>query len=237
MYAQLSSVSTARLESLLEAGGKMDKIAGSRTWPLQARLLFEGKLEALTRLQDGLKDGRSADDLTLIEGIGPKTQEFLMLSGIFTFSDLAQQTAEALGKILVEGGEPYRLADPTTWPYQAQLAAAGEHEALERLQSHLSGGQPVENLTAVEGIGPKIQQLLWQANIFTFEQLAAASVHRLKELLATAGEPYHMATPDSWPEQAQLAAGGKWADLEELKERLKGGRTAGSDSQKESLDE
>ncbi len=79
-----------------------------------------------------------------------------------------------------------------------------------------------DDLTLIEGIGPKINQLLHQAGIQTFAQLATTEVERLRQLLDEAD--LRFIDPASWPEQAKLAAEGKMAELEALQARLKGGR-------------
>ena len=80
-----------------------------------------------------------------------------------------------------------------------------------------------DDLKIVEGIGPKIEEILHEAGIKTFAQLAAASVGQLEQIVREdAG--IRIAFPDTWPEQARLAADGKWEALETLQEELKGGR-------------
>ncbi len=81
-----------------------------------------------------------------------------------------------------------------------------------------------DDLKKVEGIGPKVEDILNNGGIYTFSQLAAAPISRLKELLEAAGPRYKMQVPDSWPEQAGLARDGKWDDLEDLQDRLDGGK-------------
>lgn len=79
-----------------------------------------------------------------------------------------------------------------------------------------------DDLTIIEGIGPKIAQILNSAGITTFSQLAATDVSRLNEILDQAH--LAMSDPGSWPEQARLAAAGDQASLQALQDRLKGGR-------------
>ncbi len=80
-----------------------------------------------------------------------------------------------------------------------------------------------DDLKIVEGIGPKIEGILHNAGIQTFAQLAAASVSQLEQIVREdAG--IRIAFPDTWPEQARLAAAGNWDALETLQEELKGGR-------------
>ncbi len=79
------------------------------------------------------------DDLTLIEGIGPKIAGVLQAAGITTFAQLAQTDPARLADIM--RSERLRLADPATWPEQARLAADRDWEAFERLTSQLKGGR------------------------------------------------------------------------------------------------
>ena len=78
------------------------------------------------------------DDLKRIEGIGPKTADVLLSSGIRTYAQLAAAGVERIKAILTENSI---RANPTTWPEQAKLAAAGKWEALEKLQAKLKGGR------------------------------------------------------------------------------------------------
>jgi small subunit ribosomal protein S2 len=55
---------------------------------------------------------------------------------------LAATDVERIKEILEEASPNLlRLANPTTWPKQARLAAAGKWEALEKWQGRLRGGK------------------------------------------------------------------------------------------------
>lgn len=84
--------------------------------------------------------------------------------------------------------------------------------------------QESDDLTVVEGIGPKIQMLLNQYGIRTYRQLADADVARLKEILTTAGPQLAMHDPGTWPSQANLAANDQWDTLKSVQGFLKGGK-------------
>lgn len=81
----------------------------------------------------------------------------------------------------------------------------------------------IDDLTAIEGIGPKIAELLQAGGIGTWAALAAADVSRLKEILVEAGSRFQMHNPTTWPKQAGLAVAGDWAELEKLQDYLDGG--------------
>ncbi len=81
-----------------------------------------------------------------------------------------------------------------------------------------------DDLKRIEGIGPRIEGILNNAGITTFTALSAMTVERLREILNVSDLRGSFGDPTSWPEQARLAAEGKWAELQELQNRLKGGR-------------
>lgn len=81
-----------------------------------------------------------------------------------------------------------------------------------------------DDLTKVEGIGPKINGLLNDDGIWSFRQLSEAAVSRLEKILENAGPRYRMHNPGTWPDQAKLAANGKWEQLKKWQSELKGGR-------------
>lgn len=81
---------------------------------------------------------------------------------------------------------------------------------------------PPDDLKRIKGIGPKISSALQATGITTYAQLAATEVGRLEEIIREAG--IRTGFPGTWPEQASLAAVGKWDELESLQGELKGGR-------------
>jgi len=80
-----------------------------------------------------------------------------------------------------------------------------------------------ERLRKVEGIGPKIEQLLHDNGILSFKQLSKSKSTKLKKILADAGSRYKMHDPTTWPEQAAMAAKGEWDKLKSYQDFLKGG--------------
>lgn len=80
------------------------------------------------------------------------------------------------------------------------------------------------DLTKIEGVGPKLSEVLVNGGVDSYETLAKTEVNKLKEILEGAGSRYKMFDPTTWPEQAALAAAGKWDELDVLKSQLDGGR-------------
>lgn len=86
-------------------------------------------------------DDTKGENLTKVEGIGPKIKEILWNAGVKTFADLAAKSAGEVKEILLEQGARYNRFDPTTWPEQAKLAAAGEWDKLKKWQDEMDGGK------------------------------------------------------------------------------------------------
>jgi predicted flap endonuclease-1-like 5' DNA nuclease len=189
------------------------------------------------------------DNLEVIEGIGPKMNEFLHKNGISNWAALAGKSADFLKTLLEKEGAKYRIIDPSTWPKQAALAETGEWETLIEFQKtldtgkkkdkHLSNDSKIErllikmgilkrwdqdDLKAIEGIGPKIEKLLHHEGIKTWKALAETSLDTLNRILDDAGSNFQLADPGTWPKQAQLAAEGNWEELEAYQDALKGGK-------------
>jgi len=80
-----------------------------------------------------------------------------------------------------------------------------------------------DDLKRIEGIGPKISELLIAGGVKSYAQLAASTPAELKAILEAAGPRYQMHNPSSWPEQGALAAKGDWDGLKALQDKLNGG--------------
>lgn len=81
-----------------------------------------------------------------------------------------------------------------------------------------------DDLTVVEGIGPKIKELFHNHDVTTWSGLADCSVEKCQEVLNSGGKRFEIHKPGTWPEQAKLAAEGKWQELKDWQDKLDGGR-------------
>jgi large subunit ribosomal protein L27 len=80
------------------------------------------------------------DDMRKIEGIGPKIAEKLAEAGIASFADLAKSEVSKLQEVLDAAGSRYASRNPSTWPMQADLAAAAKWDELKDLQARIENG-------------------------------------------------------------------------------------------------
>lgn len=81
-----------------------------------------------------------SDNLTLIEGIGPKMAAALVAAGISTFAKLAATPEADLRSAISAAGMRFSPSLPT-WPEQATYAARGDLEGLRTFQQTLTSGR------------------------------------------------------------------------------------------------
>ena len=162
------------------------------------------------------------DNLTLIEGIGPKTAAALAGAGITTFAQIAAMRPDELVEVARKHGA--RISKADTWPSQARQAVEGDLAGLQDLQDSIKSGVRYDDLTDIEGIGPKSKDALHAGGIRSFEDLAAAAPEQILAALGNAGLNTNLFDPTSWPEQAGFIVRGDLSGLKALQDRLKGGR-------------
>ena len=266
-FAQLAATDPQTLRMYLDEAGARYNMTNPASWPEQAKMAAAGDWESLKKLQDILDGGVAvggnptdgnasdgtattnpapettweipSDDLTKIEGIGPKVSEVLNNNGITTYAQIAASSPEMIKSYLDASDGSFGMVDPSSWPQQSQLAASGDWETLQTLQDQLIGGvgstgigpeeaetttsaEP-DDLTMIEGIGPKVSEILGTKGIVNFAQLSQASPEVIKGYLEEAGGSFAMMNPGSWPEQARLAGANDWDALKKLQDKLDGG--------------
>jgi large subunit ribosomal protein L21 len=100
----------------------------------------------------------------------------------------------------------------------AQKAAAPKVEAPKEAPK---ASAKADDLKKIEGIGPKIASVLAEAGISSFAVLAKTAPEKISELIANVRGNH---VTDTWPDQAKLAAEGKWDELQKWQDELNGGK-------------
>lgn len=195
-----------------------------------------------TSLPNKNYDALGLENLKVIEGIGPKMESILNENGIDSLQELAESSDIRIEAILSQFGARYQMMDTSQWISQAKLASEGNWEGLIDMQKGIGGklGKPTDSkvekmmikkglirqwkendLKAIEGVGPKIAQLLIKNKIYNWDDLSNTSIADLQTILDAAGKSYMLADPSTWPKQASLAAEGKFDELEEFQDQIK----------------
>ena len=192
------------------------------------------------------------DDLKQINGIGPFIEEKLNDLGIYTFEQVSQLDDDLIeiltnaieffpGRIerddwvgqadrlfYTKGNTPQEMTDASTKIMTSRYATATEKIEVNPVAKSrsINSRESVtpDDLKKIEGIGPKISEILNKAGIYTFSNLSLTPVDRLKSILAEAGNRFKIHDPQTWPQQATLAAAGEWDQLKSLQDQLDSGR-------------
>ncbi len=166
-WQELANSTPESLRAILDKENpKRYRIIDPSSWPAQSKLANGGKWEDLIAMQKQLDTGRThvgdgetdskvekmliklgaikkwkQDDLKAVEGIGPKIEGLLKDAGINTWRKLSQTSVDKIQDILNAAGKRYKLADPGTWPKQAEMCADGRWDDLSEYQDFLQGGK------------------------------------------------------------------------------------------------
>lgn len=157
----IANASDADLQKVLDDAGPRYRMHNASDWSTQSKFAANGQWDKLVQYQKDM-DGDASEpnskaeklffkamgfaaakpsDLKVVEGIGPKIESLLKNAGIQNWSMLASSSVSRIQDILTAAGDRYRLADPGTWPKQAELANQGKWTELKEYQDFLSGGK------------------------------------------------------------------------------------------------
>ena len=100
------------------------------------------------------------------------------------------------------------------------LASGGKKVSAKESKSK---NTPKDDLKKVEGIGPKAAEALVKAGVDTFDKLSKKSVEEIHAILMEASNTLAHLDPQTWAQQARLAADGKWDELKKWQDELNGG--------------
>jgi small subunit ribosomal protein S2 len=127
-----------------EAPAKKEKTEVKKAEKVEKAAVEEVKTEAAPAKEEKAPKKETkkaaAEDLTKIEGIGPKAAEALTKAGIAGYEALSKAKPDAIKEILTEASSRMAHLDPTSWPKQAKMAADGDWDALKEWQDNAKGG-------------------------------------------------------------------------------------------------
>jgi large subunit ribosomal protein L17 len=151
-----------------------------------------------------------ADELELIEGIGPEIAGLLRDHGIDTFEALAELRPGQLRFLLLKDPD-FSLAQPSTWPFQARLLADGHYGDFARLNAALVAGVP--RLENVDGIGDGYARRLREGGIETVAELQRSGPARIAAVFPPGDRERIAAMAPHWIDHARRLHEGDPATL------------------------
>ena len=138
----------------------------------------------------------------------------LLVAVLFWIWARRDALAEKRGQAMKAAQEAARHAEA--------LAKQAREQAEAELESAAAKDEP-DDLCKIDGIGPVYQQLLRDAGLKTFADIASRSQAELTAIVQAAGKT-RPASIETWAEQAAYAAKGDWEGLRKFQDSLDSGR-------------
>lgn len=147
---------------------------------------LRGELESLRSAFAAMRRDQR-DPLVDINGIGPVYEKKLFAAGVYTFDELASMTPEQVLAIIKP--ERWQEIDAAAWI--AEAAALARRSRPSALRS-------------IDGIGVVYEKRLFEAGVYTFEQLAAMTPEQVKAIIKP--EDWQAIEPEAWIAEARVRA-------------------------------
>jgi predicted flap endonuclease-1-like 5' DNA nuclease len=167
--------------------------------------------------------------LDVIGGLGASVSSSVSSSTHATTATVSNLVSSVVGGVTAVGVAATKATSSVTGDASAAVNA---HEAtIDVAAAKLAGiiVKDADDLEVIEGIGPKICALFHAAGQKTFTQVSKMSIADMSTILDNAGARFKLANPETWAQQAQLAAHNQWTDLKALQDKLTAGVTVQQD--------
>lgn len=134
-----------------------------------------------------------------------------------TLEQLKQEQTKQPDKLTIEVVESHRHYQTLQKQYTElqRLFKKNDTETFDAKLAKSVFGKKIkkDDLTIVDGIGAKIEQLFKVAGVESWQDLADTSIDKCYDILKGGGTHFTMHNPKTWPEQAQFAANNQWQEL------------------------
>lgn len=201
--------------------GKKKKIKAVMTSPPSIAVKIEtAETSQSTKVESKKEVAKTVAPKTKIKTVSSKAKPKAVMTSPPTVATKVVEKPAVIAKPTKAAGSQ---AKPKAVNTSTPVAAAKPVDATKSTSSRRVIKTP--DLTIIEGIGPKIKEILAQEGITTFAQVASSKAEEIKNIMITkGGTRYNANNPSTWPEQAALAAQEKWDELAALKAELKHGK-------------
>ncbi len=197
-FKELSEMSPSDIWKILEKAGPNFQMVKPGTWPDQAHLASHNRWSALKALQDILDGG--------------------------VYPDIPSSAARGEGPGDVDNHDyVVRVSELEKQLDKYQKGSELNVERANAVGFNVTYKEGRNDFTVIEGIGPKINDLIHDDGIHTYSELALTDVAHIQKILDKAGPAFTLAKPDTWPAQSNFAAGNQWEALKAWQGVLDGG--------------
>ena len=195
----------------------------------------KGKKKSRRRRGGGKGKGKpKAEAQAVVEEAEVIEEAEVVEEAVDQVEEVVEETVEEVAEAAEEVAEEVETAVEEVVEEAAPEVEAAVEEVVEEAAPEVVEEAPAEeapaaeveadDLTKIEGVGPKIKELLINAGLPTFAAVAAATPEQIKEILTNAGSRYARHNPGTWPKQAEMAAAGQWDELKKWQDELDGGK-------------
>ncbi|MEE9492448.1 MAG: DUF4332 domain-containing protein, partial [Gammaproteobacteria bacterium] len=191
-FEELSNTDPQDIQKILDKAGAAFKTANPGTWSDQANLVANNRWPALRALQD-----------ILIGGVYP--------DGSTSGSESKNQSAR-IKTLEIELAKYKQAASKEPKPVDYKAAKAAGYSIRSKGNKH--------DFTVIEGIGPKIDELIHKAGIHTYSELSETDPTEIQAILNDGGSNFALAKPASWPDQSAMASNNEWAKLKKAQDEF-----------------
>ncbi len=197
-FRELSEMSPSDIRKILEKAGPNFQMTRPGTWPDQAHLASHNRWSALKALQDILHGG--------------------------VYPGISSSAAKGEGPGDVDNHDyVVRVSELEKQLDKYQKGSELNVKRAKAVGFNVTYKEGINDFTVIEGIGPKINDLIHDDGIQTYSELALTDSAHIQKILDKAGPAFTLARPDTWPAQANFAAGNQWEALKAWQDVLDGG--------------
>ncbi len=214
-----TSARKTRLVADTVRGLPVTKALGMLEYDLRSSAPVISKLIKSASANAAHNENYTMDDLIITDiqvGEGPTLKRFRPRAYGRAFKILKRTS-----RITVVLSDPGELAPKNSKKSKPAKVQSEDKKTATPAKKVASKKIDADDLTKVEGIGPKIAETLTSGGIKTFEDLSNAKPADIAKMIADVRGSH---VPDTWPEQAKMAHEGKWEELEKWQDELDGGK-------------
>ncbi len=186
------------------------------------RKAWQIKIGAAVKNLQGISYSRFMDMVTKKEvGVDRKIMADMIENNPEAFARFVEEVTgeKNTGEIPTVGSD--QKAAPKKQPKPKAKKEEKTEDKKETPQVAAEKSDTKDDLTKIEGIGPKIAETLTAAGVSTFAELSKTDSDKIQEIIADVRGNH---VSDTWPKQASMAAEGKWDELKAWQDEMDGGK-------------
>jgi len=169
----------------------------------------------LSRLRVGQQKGVKEETIstTIQETVEPTTTQEKDIA-------VVEEAREEINAVEINTTNKQALVDDAIQPETPVIVP----HISDKLTIYTNNLKPTD-LKIIEGVGPKIEDILNKEGYKNWSDIANSKVEDLKNIMHDAGPRYRIHNPATWNQQAKMAIKGDWQNLIDLQKILSSKRT------------